>query len=1262
MGAKGASPFSAGHKKSVTQLANAAAAAQAKAAAEKFKPDGVPVAAEQAGPSSAASAPPPEATTAALPDASASVARAVEKELKTAITPGWFGSMDASRLRVAIEAAHAATGVARPLVEQAEARLAQLEAKARGKGEGAASSAPEGPGGAVASLGEAWRRLGWIQRLWDKRDRYPAQDAAMEHPGVAAGDPGDEAPGEDQAGAGGGQPEEAWESAPVDLAAPIGEDRGMIAYAAHVLHRGERARTQASRAEATERASAQALELLSLEESRRQQRAADGTAAERAAAERQLDREAEEKEYERLGKFADLLQGYNWSGAARLAADEEEREEVAKEKARVEEMRRRAARSRASPDSHAALSRAAPSHPPHTAPPPSCPRLVGEGSFRAAHFLALLPKDVREVRAAAAAAAAKALGLRGYVLAEPDEGDVTARPTSEGASGGPTVHNTTRLRQIEDALALFHNGLGKLKPVSDWPDSTSLPRSPFAPTGAGAVGGAVGGGEELIEFTCAAHGLAPPPGYAAPNPVAVLLGSADPSRPAFSDVLGVSEWVESSSQPTFKSVFMLDPTALRRGPSASLQLELRHVGPEWDAYGALLPFRNGSALQPTAPIEQAALATAPLLGACRLSLAEAIGASCTGRALVVPLETPAPGGLGSSTLAGCAVLRLSSAQGWLTNHAAEASCAASFSFSPAGAGAPDDAVRVCEHLRPCVYAVCMPRMLLAAVQEEARIRAQLSKAGAQSRSARQGTSLPRRRNGAPPCTSGPAAIQTAIPTVSLPPKSRSPTTVRAAHWLPATSLPPTLERMLALLGPAEWEELARFCGKAIAQLATTSTAEQLSLTLSKTVGGSSLEALAPLPTNMRISLLEVRAQASGGIYPTVSLGAFDAGTVGASDGGVAAIRAKVERLEEEGGAESPSKLYGGVPATVSLACSYFKGWVLLRCQLLAALATVFAASCQARVAASDSLFFRSMGELGFLLHAEALLSTVGEEWAQLQDVAEAMSMIESTRLLALPPGSAPSGGVALQGDWLNPMLAFSLTELGFRSADHARSLGMQPGAPLGVQAALFSQGFDEKQTLANLLRANTAARAAANARALERLADFHADFAATVRVKGWDDAANSGIIERQRQALDRARQALRRSAAEKSVELLSAVVELGRLLGAGRLLMCRSGVELCAMAATHEYGALLQAHGLNEPAATSAVQVMRQRSPWRENVRLNSGGQNKLYRFSWLQYQMLPVQYRPPKGTTTNGLGFSISISIVGNGADIGADPRKQYV
>ena len=113
---------------------------------------------------------------------------------------------------------------------------------------------------------------------------------------------------------------------------------------------------------------------------------------------------------------------------------------------------------------------------------------------------------------------------------------------------------------------------------------------------------------------------------------------------------------------------------------------------------------------------------------------------------------------------------------------------------------------------------------------------------------------------------------------------------------------------------------------------------------------------------------------------------------------------------------------------------------------------------------------------------------------------------------------------------------------------------------------------------------------------------------------------------------------VREPAEGKNVALLEVSAETARLLGGGRVTMCKSGKDRTSMSVTLEHGRLLHAqHGLGAAQLADAVHTMRRRGVRRENVRLNTG--RRLYAFNWLQQSMLPEAYRPPKGSAKGGKG-----------------------
>lgn len=111
---------------------------------------------------------------------------------------------------------------------------------------------------------------------------------------------------------------------------------------------------------------------------------------------------------------------------------------------------------------------------------------------------------------------------------------------------------------------------------------------------------------------------------------------------------------------------------------------------------------------------------------------------------------------------------------------------------------------------------------------------------------------------------------------------------------------------------------------------------------------------------------------------------------------------------------------------------------------------------------------------------------------------------------------------------------------------------------------------------------------------------------------------------------------VRMPAEGKNIRLLEVSAEAARMLGGGRVTMCKSGKDRTSMSTTLEHGRLLHAsHGMPTYEVASAVQIMRRGGVRRENVRLNTG--RRLYAFNWLQQMALPEAFRPPDGSAKGG-------------------------
>ena len=98
----------------------------------------------------------------------------------------------------------------------------------------------------------------------------------------------------------------------------------------------------------------------------------------------------------------------------------------------------------------------------------------------------------------------------------------------------------------------------------------------------------------------------------------------------------------------------------------------------------------------------------------------------------------------------------------------------------------------------------------------------------------------------------------------------------------------------------------------------------------------------------------------------------------------------------------------------------------------------------------------------------------------------------------------------------------------------------------------------------------------------------------------------------------------------KNVAVLQDAAALARLLGAGRLVSCKSAKDRTSMSVTLEQAQLLwRHHGLGEPRIPRVAALMRLHGVRLDNVQRNIG--RRTFAFNWLQQQQLPAQYKPPR-------------------------------
>ena len=578
--------------------------------------------------------------------------------------------------------------------------------------------------------------------------------------------------------------------------------------------------------------------------------------------------------------------------------------------------------------------------------------------------------------------------------------------------------------------------------------------------------------------------------------------------------------------------------------------------------------------------DQAAVQQMRLLGRSSFKMRDALKA---------PRSTA--GGPGSlqlhlDTLGGLATLQVRSAAGWAANRIGargqpnpHATC--NFAFGTAGRQEQRD-LRVCEHMLPCAYGKRVPCEVLSMLLADAQL---------------NGSAWSNSQQHAPP---------------SLPHSSLRP----AELW--------------ALQDASGWSRLEALL-EALLEGAQASRPSGFKESTRK-----KQQPLGALPTNLCLNILEVQERgecSTLAVYPTITVGASAAHCLGFQGEGCSGLGAKLQRM-----AARLRLGYEQRDAVAELAHAYAARSAVVIAQAYATLAASFALCCQAHAARRNRRFFVQVQQCGFLLQAESLLSTRGDDWGMLQDLTEAWTYLGGVHLVLMPGAveeAEVTDGVSLRGGRHHPTLCFTPAELGFANAGAAAALGLEIGAEIAVVPVLATQGINEEQSVANFLRTHTAEQARLNVAALATLTEYQHKCAALPSAAGGAAAApglgprrSAGsstngssarpeaeseakrrnlVSHRQRQMLDEARGLLESPPEAKNVVFLQRVALLTRAMSGGRVTMCKSGKDRTSMSVTLEHGRLLQEqHGMALAQLARAVHTMRRRGVRRENVRLNT--------------------------------------------------------
>uniref|UniRef100_M4BA97 Inositol-3,4-bisphosphate 4-phosphatase n=1 Tax=Hyaloperonospora arabidopsidis (strain Emoy2) TaxID=559515 RepID=M4BA97_HYAAE len=220
---------------------------------------------------------------------------------------------------------------------------------------------------------------------------------------------------------------------------------------------------------------------------------------------------------------------------------------------------------------------------------------------------------------------------------------------------------------------------------------------------------------------------------------------------------------------------------------------------------------------------------------------------------------------------------------------------------------------------------------------------------------------------------------------------------------------------------------------------------------------------------------------------------------------------------------------------------------------------------------------------------------------------------------------------------------------------------LRHGRPIKVCPVLFTQGINEKQTLANNTGSSvTRLQDVINANSLKSLrsyCDRYCNYTSARQVhappvkqgRQWNhstsyvpstphdfgspSAMSRDEIFRILGELEKLIGTAGRQARKKRPEILQLSSDLCRRISGGRVTVCKSAKDRTGMSVTLEQGRILvQNHGLREQKKAGIVSVMRSEGVRIENALKNTG--RRVFAFNALQRSLLPEEYRCPPQTS----------------------------
>lgn len=267
-------------------------------------------------------------------------------------------------------------------------------------------------------------------------------------------------------------------------------------------------------------------------------------------------------------------------------------------------------------------------------------------------------------------------------------------------------------------------------------------------------------------------------------------------------------------------------------------------------------------------------------------------------------------------------------------------------------------------------------------------------------------------------------------------------------------------------------------------------------------------------------------------------------------------------------------------------------------------------------------FLDQLLEVGFLVHWESLLSTLGDEAGMLEDFIVAIRDANNL-LFKMVLADSVNASPKLKGNRYKVVVEVPVQKALFRVLPSS----LQQGREIVVFVVLFSQGINEQQSIADKFGDNSV-QDTINTRSVQQLTTYCAKYKESF---GSSSARMSTRSIKMMQLLEQLRTQVH-SRKYKNVDILSLSQELCRLIDCGRVTSCKSAKDRTAMSVTlEEAHILLQEMQMESSSFQQALDAMRSQGTRLRNAEKNVGV--PLYAFNALQVFTLPPLYRPPDGT-----------------------------